>query len=200
METPDGRRTETRNNLVETAVRLFRSRGVSGTGIDLICRDAGVSKGVFAHHFPGGKHELIAASIERDALDMTAMLYRIYEREGRSVAGLVHGLFGSYGRLIQKYGWSYGCPVAAVAVESGASPEDAELAGVAFASWRASLAALDDELDPSIATLILSAFEGAILLARAERSTEIFDQVGESLARLIDAETAVHGRALERTR
>lgn len=192
----DGRRTETRARLVGTAVWLFRSRGVSGSGIEQVCREAGVTKGVFAHHFPGGKHELIAAAIHQDTADMTAMLQRLYARDGETIGGLVRGLFGAYGRLIQKYGWSFGCPVAAVAVESGSSPDDAELAGRAFATWREALVALDDRLNPSLATLVVAAFEGAILLARAERNLEVFDQVGDTLSRLIEADTAT---ANERT-
>ena len=37
----DGRRTSTRTELVDAAILLFRRQGVSGTGIDEVCRHAG---------------------------------------------------------------------------------------------------------------------------------------------------------------
>jgi AcrR family transcriptional regulator len=193
--TADGRRTGTRARLIDTAIALFRSQGVSGTGLDQVCREAGVTKGVFTHHFPGGKHELVAATVERDSERMIALLVRAYERDGESLAALVRSLFETYARLFRKYGSAFGCPVAAVAVESGSAPQDAALAGAAFLAWRDALVALDVRITPDTATLIVASFEGAILLARATGSAEIFDQLGHSLSRLLDAEPT---RAQER--
>jgi AcrR family transcriptional regulator len=180
----DGRRTSTRAQLVEAAISLFRRQGVSGTGIDEVCRRAGVTKGVFAHHFPGGKRELLTAAVERNAEDVRELIARLAERSDRSTPELVRVLFGTYARLFRKHGWAYGCPVAAAVVEAR---EDEEIVvGAAFASWRRALREMDAQISPGVAALVVAAFEGAILLARADRSADVFDQIGESLARLIE--------------
>ena len=186
MTTTVARRTDTRSRLIDTAVGMFRSQGVSATGLDQICRSAGVTKGVFAHHFPGGKHELIAAAVELDAQVMVDLLGRVHAKHGATLPELVTGLFGTYGRLFRKYGDAFGCPVAAVAVESGVSPEDAALAGAAFTVWRDALVALDARISPTLAALIIGALEGAILQARASRDADIFDQTGLELAHLLE--------------
>ena len=181
----DGRRTTTREELVAAAIMLFRRQGVSGTGIDEICRCAGVTKGVFAYHFPGGKRELLTAAVERNAADVRKLLGRLSERSDGSAPELVRALFSTYARLFRKHGWAFGCPVAAAVVEAR---EDEEIVvGPAFASWRAALREVDSRFTGGVDALVVAAFEGAILQARADRNADVFDQVGESLARLIES-------------
>lgn len=45
-ETPDRRQ-----KLIDAAIHLIRERGYSGTSVDLICAEAGVTKGAFFHYF-----------------------------------------------------------------------------------------------------------------------------------------------------
>jgi AcrR family transcriptional regulator len=52
-----------RQDLVDTAIRLFNQRGFHGTGIDLIAEEAGVSKKTMYHHFRS-KEELILAALK----------------------------------------------------------------------------------------------------------------------------------------
>ena len=40
-----------RDKLLEAAVKLIRSQGFSATSVDDLCREAGVTKGAFFHHF-----------------------------------------------------------------------------------------------------------------------------------------------------
>jgi TetR/AcrR family transcriptional repressor of lmrAB and yxaGH operons len=178
----DGRRTATRTQLVDAAILLFRRQGVSGTGIDEVCRKAGVTKGVFAHHFPTGKRELLTAAVERNAEDVRNLLARLAERSNGSPPELVRTLFATYARMFRKYGWDFGCPVAAAVIEGR---EDEEVVGAAFASWRSALREM--RFAPGVDALVVAAFEGAILQARADRNADVFDQVGESLARLIES-------------
>jgi hypothetical protein len=57
----------------------------------------------------------------------------------------------------------------------------------AFASWRASLDALDPGLPDDVDSLVVAALEGAILLARAEDDPSALDRVGRSLRCLLEA-------------
>ena len=36
---------------MESAIKLFSSRGYNASSVDDICKDAGISKGAFYHHF-----------------------------------------------------------------------------------------------------------------------------------------------------
>jgi AcrR family transcriptional regulator len=46
------RSRETRNRILQRAVRLFAEKGYEATGVAEICRSSDVSKGSFYHHFP----------------------------------------------------------------------------------------------------------------------------------------------------
>jgi len=45
------RSEETRSKIIETAIKLFSTRGFNAASVDDICKDAGISKGAFYHHF-----------------------------------------------------------------------------------------------------------------------------------------------------
>ncbi|MBB3317762.1 AcrR family transcriptional regulator [Rhizobium sp. BK181] len=58
------RRSEIKNHLLETALRLFNEYGYHATGIDLIVSESGVAKTTLYRHFET-KEELIVAALER---------------------------------------------------------------------------------------------------------------------------------------
>jgi AcrR family transcriptional regulator len=67
------RRSEIRDHLLETALRLFNQHGYHATGIDLIIAEAGVAKTTLYRHFES-KEDLILAVLERrDEEDRAAM-------------------------------------------------------------------------------------------------------------------------------
>ena len=45
------RSEETRSKILGAAIKLFSTRGFNSASVDDICRDAGISKGAFYHHF-----------------------------------------------------------------------------------------------------------------------------------------------------
>ncbi len=45
------RSEETRIQLINSAIKLFSTQGFNSASVDEICKDAGVSKGAFYHHF-----------------------------------------------------------------------------------------------------------------------------------------------------
>ena len=45
------RSEETRTKILDSAVKLFSTRGYTAASVDDICKDAGISKGAFYHHF-----------------------------------------------------------------------------------------------------------------------------------------------------
>lgn len=67
------RRSEIRDHLLDTALRLFNERGYHATGVDLIIAESGVAKTTLYRHFET-KEELILAALERrDEEDRVAL-------------------------------------------------------------------------------------------------------------------------------
>jgi len=42
-----------KRKLLDAALRVIRAQGYAGSSVDDICREAGVTKGSFFHHFKG---------------------------------------------------------------------------------------------------------------------------------------------------
>jgi len=179
----DRRRTDTRRRLLRAADDLFRRRGIGSVGIAEVCRTAGVTKGVFTHHFPGGKDELVGAVVARNGALVRTALERSADR-ARPAPELVEGLFRGYARAMRAGGVDYGCPVAAGVVDASArSPATRRAAGDAFASWCRTLAA---RCPDDVAELAVASLEGAILLARAADDPALVTRVGRTLGGLLD--------------
>ena len=184
--TGDARRRDTRQRLVRAAIALMRRKGVAATGVAEVCERAGVTKGVFTHHFPGGKEELLAAvvvdtdrDVERGLTDLTA--------SSPSVATLITTPFDGYAVLMRAKGTDVGCPVAASVVDvAGTSAPVRAAARDAFAGWARAIAAGLPDHDPDVATLVVAALEGAILLARADADPSVLERTGRTLAGLIE--------------
>jgi AcrR family transcriptional regulator len=57
------RSEETRAKIIESAIKLFSTRGFNAASVDDICKEAGISKGAFYHHFKS-KQELFLALLD----------------------------------------------------------------------------------------------------------------------------------------
>ncbi len=58
------RSEETRSRILESAIKLFSTRGYNKASVDDICAEAGISKGAFYHHFES-KQALFLALLDR---------------------------------------------------------------------------------------------------------------------------------------
>lgn len=54
----------TKQRIIRAGVALFQAHGYHGTGLAMVIEHAGIPKGSFYHHFPGGKEELAVATLE----------------------------------------------------------------------------------------------------------------------------------------
>jgi len=186
VEQNDARRRDTRQCLVRVATALMRRNGVAATGLAEVCERAGVTKGVFTHHFPGGKEELVAAVVASTDREVVGGLAALAASEP-SVTALITTPFDGYAALMRAKGTDVGCPVAASVVDvAGSAAPVRAAARDAFAGWARAIAAGLPDHDIDVATLVVAALEGAILLARADADPSVLERTGRTLAGLIE--------------
>ncbi|SFD71800.1 TetR/AcrR family transcriptional regulator [Streptomyces aidingensis] len=189
----------TPGRLVTTTAALLRERGFHGAGLTEILTASGVPKGSLYHHFPGGKSELAAEAVRQSAAGMVAALERFADRAG-STGAAVRAFCDRYAEDLAASDFRDGCPLAAVAAESGALHETVRREiGAAMELLVGTFArriAAENPAHPDPAALameIVAAVEGALLLAKALRSTAPLKTVSERLAGRIAAELHPRG-------
>lgn len=187
--------------MVISAALLIRERGAHPTAIADVLEHSGAPRGSAYHYFPGGRTQLLCEAVDYAGDHLAAEL-----GSAASTLDALEHLFKNYRKQLQRSDFRAGCPVVAVAVEAGdpAKPEQAgpviDRAGVAFVRWREKIEQrLADDGVPALraeglAMLILTSFEGAIVVARAMRDLEPLDTVHAQLRSLLDAEMPVTTR------
>lgn len=81
-----------RDDLIDTALRLFYKGGFNATGIDKILAEAGVAKMTLYKHFPS-KYDLILAALERRDEQFRTWLVTEMEKAGPDPRAQLLGMF-----------------------------------------------------------------------------------------------------------
>lgn len=170
--------SDTRARLVRSTSRLLRTQGYAATGLNQVMAEADAPKGSMYFHFPGGKVQLAAAAVDLFAQRATDRMRRLFT-EHDTVSDAVVAMFDAYVDHLGKTAYSEGCAVATVALDAASSHETlADATGRALRTWTDLLAeALEAEgRAPAeahgLATLVIAAIEGTIVMAKGEQSTE----------------------------
>jgi AcrR family transcriptional regulator len=80
-----------RQQILETAARLFFSQGYLDTGINQLIAESSVARRTFYHHFPS-KEDVGAAYLDRES-ERSLMGIRAAVESRRSASGVVRGIF-----------------------------------------------------------------------------------------------------------
>jgi AcrR family transcriptional regulator len=175
----DGLAGNVRRQMIERTALLLARKGLQGASLSEVLQASGAPRGSLYHHFPGGKDELILAAIDVAGAYAMGVLDRLAGAPATTVAERFIALWRS---VLQASDFGAGCAVAAVTVAANA-PELLERAAGVFRQWRARLGELlaaggvEPKRAGALAATLISACEGAVILARAERSFEPFDLV-----------------------
>jgi AcrR family transcriptional regulator len=167
-----------RKMIAETAMSLAR-RGLQRTSFSEILAASGAPRGSLYHHFPGGKDELVLAALQA-AGDFA--LGAIERSAGGSAVDTASAFVALWRSVLAGSDFNAGCAVVAVAVAAD-SPPLIERAAKVFRDWRTRLAGrlaaggVPEARSDACALSLIAALEGAVVLARAERSFEPFDLV-----------------------
>lgn len=178
--------------MVRSGALLLASKGYAATGMLDVVEAAGASRGSIYFHFPEGKDQLVAESLELSisrALDRAATAV-----QGSQTTGEVIEKTGAYlAEALVATDYALGCPVATVALEVAST--DGPLRSACdgfFDRWRSLYVGslLRDGLEPyaadQLATMIVSVVEGGLMLSRTAHSTAPLIESCAAAARLID--------------
>lgn len=178
-----------RQKMISTAALLMREQGVEATSFNRVIERSGAPRGSIYHHFPGGKAQLVEEAT-RYAGDFIAAGLAAALGEDDPVTA-VRDFVAGWRAVLERADFTAGCSVVAATLEGDRTPGAREAARAAFEGWEEILVgALTErgvapERARSLATLTIASIEGAVILARAERSTAPLDRVAGELAELI---------------
>lgn len=82
------RSLETQERILNTALMLFSEQGFERTGVDQICRNSGISKGAFYHHF-SSKDELFLRLLDNWTEAIHTHINRRFENSSSIEAGFL---------------------------------------------------------------------------------------------------------------
>ena len=183
--------SDVKAKMIERTAILLAQKGLQGTSFSEVLEASGAPRGSLYHHFPGGKDELVLAAVnaagQRAAGALAAM-------QGKPAGEVAETFIALWRDILIKGHFSAGCAVVAVTVAADQKDLLAATAS-AFQSWQNLLTDLfvsggiQKSRAPGLATTLISACEGAVILSRAQKSLEPFDLVAAEQINMIKAAT-----------
>lgn len=177
-----GATTDTRARMITSAALLLREHGVAGTSIPKVLAHSNGPRGSVGHHFPGGRTELITEAVNWAGALVTDALAKKHAA-GATPAEVFSFICDFYAKQLTSTDFAAGCPVGAAAQEAFDDPVIGPVITTIIDSWTS---ALTDALKEAgrnareaseLALLCVCSLEGAILVARVQKSTQPIDVV-----------------------
>ena len=185
-----GAKTSTR--LAESMLELIQRRGYSGTGLNTVVEHAGAPKGSLYFHFPQGKEALGERAVELAAARFGALVADSAV-ESATPGEVVRRVIDVLAGMLNDSDFQLGCPVSVVTLEMGAQSERLrDACANAFESWIAPVTELlvthgrPRPAARALATAVVSMVEGAVIVSRAQHSTEPLHNAAQALTVLLD--------------
>jgi AcrR family transcriptional regulator len=182
----------TRERIVESSADLFRRQGYAATGVKQIVTAAQAPFGSMYHHFPGGKEQLGAEAVRTSGALYELLIPAVFD-PAPDLVSAVRAFFAGAAEHLRETDYEDACPIATVALEVSSSSETMRQACAdVFDSWivagmpRFTAAGLDEATARRLLVGMISALEGAFVLARATRSTEALDIAGGQSAGAVE--------------
>jgi TetR/AcrR family transcriptional repressor of lmrAB and yxaGH operons len=181
--TSDRRRSPARARMVDSAAMLIRERGIHGVGLREVVAHSGGPRGSLGRYFPGGKTQLMTEAIDLALAEVFVELERTLS-EAETFPEAIGEIVAPWRFLLVEHDFALGCPLAATVVDAvTANPDLRVHVSELLARYQATVASVYVKFgDPPAqaaeqSTVLLAALEGALILARARRSTEPLDTV-----------------------
>ena len=179
---------DTRERIIDASAELLRRQGYANTGVKQIVAAAKAPFGSIYHHFPGGKEELGAAAIRRSGALYELLIPAVFD-PAPDLVSAVRLFFEGAAAHLEDSEYEDACPIATVALEVSSTSEPMrEACADVFESWiaaglpRFAATGLDAATCRKLVVAMITALEGAFILARASQSTEALHVAGELMA------------------
>jgi len=151
-------------------------------------------RGSLQHYFPGGKEQLVGEAVEWTGAYAARRVGRVAARlEDPTPGTLFSAMVAQWRTEFTTAGFDGGCPLVATVADTAATSESLrEIVSKAFEGWQRPVAetlvgmGVPPVRSESLAVLMISALEGAIVLARAHLDVGPLDTVVEELRPLLD--------------
>ena len=183
---------ETRERMVEATARLIARQGYHATGVAQVLTESEAPRGSLYFHFPEGKQQMAQAAIERLGQELGGVLQAKLDAKPDVKAGL-QSIARMFARQLEATDFQLGCPVATTALEASSdSPGLTAACAQVFEQWTELLAGRLRQERPRIASpervarTVLALIEGALVLARARRSTEPLRDAEQAIGVLLE--------------
>jgi TetR/AcrR family transcriptional regulator, lmrAB and yxaGH operons repressor len=200
-------RNDTRDKMIRSAARLFQRQGYLGTGLVQVVEECGAPRGSIYFHFRGGKEELGLEVIDLWEHGTVHLVHRCAEKAKNDPAEMVVLLAKSLADTMQRSGYVQGCPVSTTALEMTPASETLRVAcDHLFVEWQGALcghfvqAGLSEDRAGALASITVSALEGALILSRTSLSTKPLEVVGQEMSSLVTASLPSPSSRKRRTR
>lgn len=172
-----------KQKMIEGAIQLLATKGLQATSFSEVLKLTGAPRGSIYHHFPEGKDQLVAAAIEVQGARVVKLMET---KRGATAVEITRFFLEAWRSLLIKTDFRAGCSVLAITVAS-----DSELllkqASAIFAAWQVQLAdmfilaGVAKDLAGDFSAELISASEGAVVMARAQRGIQPFERVARRL-------------------
>lgn len=189
-----------RRRLVDAAHSAFTTRGYHATSVHDVKREAGVTGGALAHHFPT-KKDLGLAVLQDRVADVVEETWIRPVRDAASAGEGIQAVFAAIVADPERQGSISGCPLNNLALELARHDSDFRREiDVIFGRWRDALAdriradqaaGIAMDVDPeTFATFVVATYSGAMAMAKAGQSVAPLKLCAEQLARVMRADRA----------
>lgn len=182
--------------MLDSAAELFGTQGYHASGLNQLVSAGGAPKGSLYFHFPGGKEQLAAEALQASGErlgETLAALMAAAEGPGDAVDAMVQ----VFAQNLVDSDFRRGCPLATVALDAAAESEPIRNACVqGYRGWQDLIEeylagrGLPPARAAELATVVLTAVEGALLLAKTRRDTAPLYTVGAHLRATLERELA----------
>jgi len=183
-----GARTDTRVRMIQAAKVGFRANGMVATGFSEVIERSGAARGAIYHHFPGGKEELAIEVVRSTSGNVETAIHALFAASPSPACALAAAVELVAAAVDAREG--FGCAVAPAVLEAAGSAAILEAGNEAFARWQAAIGdALGEQFEidtADLAALFVSAIEGALILSRAEGTSEPIRRAGRALIALLE--------------
>ncbi|TGL50416.1 TetR/AcrR family transcriptional regulator [Leptospira kemamanensis] len=169
---------ETKQKMIEAMAELLEREGYERAGLTELGKETETPKGSLYFHFPGGKEELASFAIRHSGEELNGFFQSVFSK-AESPIHAIKQVFHVLEERIVASQFQKGCPIATTAMETANSSQWVSLAcHEVYTLWLKTFETylvqngFSNRIAKQVSLSLLSLWEGALLLAKLQKSPE----------------------------